>query len=223
MCYLDGAVPSMVKSDKLYKDNEPIRLEAITLSDVKPSLGRTIFFYKTKCHPPDSKYILNLTARQACSIESAALHNPNFQVFLLFESPSYLPDDQETPLLDAIQSYQNVHLRQLNIWRYADHTPLKDWIKKADLLRPSFQSEYTSNLIRFLTLYYFGGIYLDVDSIVLRSLKDMPLNYMGVHDNVTMLFLVWNPKAAAMRLQNYFCSIFSKIMIKDYLNIMETV
>lgn len=185
-CYVGGVLPFEIEPVNLYNVKEPVSLEDIMLSDKKPLPGRTIFFHETRCHPPDSQYIINFTARHACAIESAALHNPHFQVFVLFESPTYLPDDPTNSLLDAIQSYKNVNLRQLNIWLYAEDTPLEKWVKKGDLLRSSFQSEYISDLLRFLTLYQFGGIYLDMDAIVLRSLEHIPLNYVVTNDNVAL-------------------------------------
>jgi len=117
----------------------PKRLEDVLLSDTLPPPGRSIFFHETRCRSPYSQYILNLTARQACSIESAALHNPNFQVFVLFASSTYLSDVQKNPLYDALKSYKNVHFRQLNIKRYAKDTPIEDWLEKRDL----FRSKYT--------------------------------------------------------------------------------
>ncbi|KAL7741841.1 hypothetical protein ACLKA6_012060 [Drosophila palustris] len=175
-CYMDPETKNSIDS--------PTRLEDVLLSDVKPTPGRTIFFHETKCHSPNSQHIMNLTARQACSIESAALHNPNFQVFVLFASPTYLPKspDQKLPLIDAIKSYKNVHLRQLNIWRYARDTPIEDWVNKGELFNSSFLTEHTSDLLRLMSLYRFGGIYMDIDVMVLRSLEDIPLNYVGAQE-----------------------------------------
>ncbi|XP_034475290.1 lactosylceramide 4-alpha-galactosyltransferase-like [Drosophila innubila] len=164
----------------------PRRLEDVLLSDTLPPAGRSIFFHETRCRSPYSQYILNLTARQACSIESAALHNPNFQVFVLFASSTYISDDQKNPLYDALKSYKNVNFRQLNIRRYAKDTPIEDWLEKRDLFRSNFLTEHTSDLLRLLTLYRFGGIYMDLDVVVLRSLENVPLNYVGAHDNITL-------------------------------------
>jgi len=130
MCYVET---DLYESD--YSRDGPQRLEDVQFSDKIPPPGRTIFFHETRCHTSSSKYIFNLSARQACAIESAALHNPNFQVFVLFSSSTYLSDDQKNPILDALRSYKNVHLRQLNIWRYAKDTPIEDWFKKGDLFR----------------------------------------------------------------------------------------
>lgn len=108
-------------------------LEDLLRSNVSPTPGRTIFFHETSCHRPEEKHVLNLTSRQACSIESAALHNPNFCVFVLFASYSLLP--KNNPILKAILSYKNVYLRQLNIWDYAKDTPIEKWFNEGELFK----------------------------------------------------------------------------------------
>lgn len=109
------------------------RLKDILHSDGRPTSGQNIFFHETKCR--SSATVLNLTARQACAIESAALHNPNFQVFVLFASATYFPGiaDPENPIIDALLNYDNINFRQLNLWRYAENTPIENWVKSGDL------------------------------------------------------------------------------------------
>ncbi|KAH8402942.1 hypothetical protein KR222_000555, partial [Zaprionus bogoriensis] len=156
-------------------------LEDILLSDVKPTAGRNIFFHEIGCHSPDARNTVNLTARQACAIESAALHNPNFQVFVLFASATYLQGDTDlkNPITDALLSYGNVRFRQLNLWRYAESTPIEDWLKSGQLFQSSYLVKHTFELLRLLSLYRFGGIFLRLDAMVLRSLEILPLNYVG--------------------------------------------
>lgn len=139
----------------------PKTLDDVLLSEPKPVPGRSIFFHETSCHrpkrrrqrpgqSPEIQYnMLQLTARQACAIESAALHNPNFQVFVLFAGPTYRHhgnnssssssgSQRQQPLIDAILSYKNVQLRQLNLWRYATGTPIEAWLKDGELFRSRY-------------------------------------------------------------------------------------
>ncbi|KAH8263394.1 hypothetical protein KR044_008247 [Drosophila immigrans] len=166
-CYLD-VLPA----------NESNALQDVLFADVKPIPGRAIFFLETKCQSSESN---TLNARQACAIESAAFHNPNFQVFVLFANPKVI--DPKDPFITIIRSYRNVHLRQLNIWRYAKETPVEDWIVRDNKFMSIYPTEHTSDLLRFLTLFRFGGIYLDMDIVVLRSLEELPLNYVGMQIN----------------------------------------
>ncbi|XP_034474390.1 lactosylceramide 4-alpha-galactosyltransferase-like [Drosophila innubila] len=163
----------------------PKTLGDVLLTEPKPTPGKTIFFLETSC--PHNPHSLQLTARQACAIESAALHNPNFQVFVLFASPRNHPQDNSSginePLIDAILSYPNVQLRQLNLMRYAADTPIDDWFKDGQLFRSSYMVVHISDLLRLVTLYRFGGIYMDLDVVFLRSMENVPLNYAGAESD----------------------------------------
>ncbi|XP_032585116.1 lactosylceramide 4-alpha-galactosyltransferase isoform X2 [Drosophila mojavensis] len=163
-------------------------IEDILYSSSKPPLGRSIFFHETSCTSPGSvSNIMNLTARQACSIESAALNNPNFQIFTVFSCPTYRPlVGRQKLLVDAIESYENVNFRHLNLRDYAMNTPIEDWVKRGELLNSSYPMQHTSDLLRLISLYRFGGIYLDMDIIVLKSLEKLPLNYVGAESNYSL-------------------------------------
>ncbi|XP_002051688.3 lactosylceramide 4-alpha-galactosyltransferase [Drosophila virilis] len=156
----------------------PIIIEDILLSSPKPPPGQTIFFIESSCYRSGSEYNMSsIKAHQACPIESAALHNPNFQVFLLFACPTHR--NKSMPIIDALLSYKNVHFRSLNLDRYAQGTPIADWLKKGDLFKSRYLMFHLSDLLRLLTLYRFGGVYLDMDVLQLQSLEDEPLNYAG--------------------------------------------
>lgn len=161
----------------------PKPLGDVLLTDPQPIPGRSIFFLETSgiSYPNASRYMLNMTARQACAIESAALHNPNFQVFVLFVNPRYRHQENSSndPIIDAILSYPNVQLRQLHLNRFAAGTPVEDWLKNGQLYSSSYPIVHTSDLLRLIALYRFGGIYLDLDIILLRSLENMPPNFVG--------------------------------------------
>ncbi|XP_064550087.1 lactosylceramide 4-alpha-galactosyltransferase-like [Drosophila montana] len=153
-------------------------VEDVLLSSSKPPPGRTIFFIETSCHRSDSQYNLsNIKAHQACPIESAALHNPNMQVFLLIACPTHRT--KSMPIVDALLSYKNVQFRELNLERYAQDTPVADWITNGKLFSSRFLMYHLSDLLRLITLYRFGGVYLDMDVLSLRTLEDVPLNYAG--------------------------------------------
>lgn len=113
-----------------------ILIEDILLSSSKPTPGKTIFFAETS-HFLDLTYnIHEMRARHACAIEAAALHNPNFRVFLLFACRTYL--EEPVPIIDALLSYKNIKFRELNIETYILDTPITDWLKLDDLYRSRF-------------------------------------------------------------------------------------
>ncbi|XP_017024672.1 lactosylceramide 4-alpha-galactosyltransferase [Drosophila kikkawai] len=169
-------------------DLEATPLEDVLLAEPKPVPGRSIFFHETSCQQTEKRRykLMELTARQACAIESAALHNPNFQVFVLFAGPTYRISSNNSnsqPLVEAILSYSNVHLRRLNLWSYAAGTPIEEWLKDGSLFLSSYLFSHISDFLRYLTLYRYGGLYLDMDVVVLRNMEEVPPNYTGAESN----------------------------------------
>ncbi|XP_034100618.2 lactosylceramide 4-alpha-galactosyltransferase-like [Drosophila albomicans] len=159
-------------------DSLGIPLEDVLLSEVEPIIESTIFFIDTSC--PSNGNILELTARQACAIESAAFNNDIYQIFVLFASPRYQQQEgKRHPLIDAILSYPNVQLRQVNLMRYAAGTPIEDWLKKGELFKSSYLSTHLADVLRLLTLYRFGGICVHLDTMILNTVTVLPLNYAG--------------------------------------------
>ncbi|XP_065085832.1 lactosylceramide 4-alpha-galactosyltransferase-like [Ochlerotatus camptorhynchus] len=122
--------------------------------------------------------IANLTARQSCAIESAARSNPDWSVFVLF-TPATLFSFYNSSHIIPLLVYPNVHLRRINVTTYAVGTPLENFFEKNSLKNSSYIVEHTSDILRLLTLYKYGGTYLDTDVVVMKSLNELPLNYLG--------------------------------------------
>lgn len=211
-CFMNtfSTVPSISSSpQKQYQTQNkltdgPHLLEDVMLAEPKPNAsGRSIIFHETSC--PHEKlrssmqYIssaplnmMDLTAREACAIESAALHNPSFSVFVLFASPAYRDYNNTPPVMEAILSYTNVHLRNLNLWTYAAGTPMYQWLKDGKLFSSSYVLSHVSDFLRYLTLWRWGGTYLDMDVVVLRSLDKLPPNYTGAESSTYLAAGVMN-------------------------------
>lgn len=142
---------------------------------------KNIFFHETSC---SINGIIKLNARQSCAIESAALMNPDYNVYVLFTSQVGFRNSSVLPLIDVLLSYPNVHLNYLNLTEYAKDTPLADWIKTGELFRSKFVNSHTSDVLRYLSLFKFGGTYLDLDIVMLDSLNTQkPNNYAGAESN----------------------------------------
>ncbi|XP_555205.2 lactosylceramide 4-alpha-galactosyltransferase [Anopheles gambiae] len=152
------------------------------LEDVQQSMpqptddGRNIFFHETSCWKDG---IVRLNARQACAIESAARANPEWNVYVLFAAPVGFRNRTTQPILDALLEYRNVHLRYVNLTTYANDTPLKEWMAKGDILQSQYMNSHLSDVMRYLTLYKYGGTYLDLDVIVQQSFEKLEPNYAG--------------------------------------------
>lgn len=78
---------------------------------------------------------------------------------------------EATPVIRAISSHSNVRLRYLNATHFATETPLESFLKSGKLENSLFRIEHTSDVLRILVLWRFGGIYLDLDVIALKNLN----------------------------------------------------
>uniref|UniRef100_A0A182SSX3 Alpha 1,4-glycosyltransferase domain-containing protein n=1 Tax=Anopheles maculatus TaxID=74869 RepID=A0A182SSX3_9DIPT len=138
--------------------------------------GRNIFFHETSCSKDGD---VRLNARQACAIESAARANPGWNVYVLFAAPVGFRNRTTQPILDALLEYRNVHLRYTNLTTYANETPLEEWMESGEIYRSLYLNSHLSDVMRYLTLYKYGGTYLDLDVIVQQSFEKLEPNYAG--------------------------------------------
>lgn len=66
----------------------------------------------------------------------------------------------------------------LYIFRYLSNTPLQQLYYSGALNSSLWPVSHASDVLRYATLYKFGGLYLDLDVIVLKSMNNMS-NYAG--------------------------------------------
>lgn len=129
----------------------------------------SIYFHETSCTG-----LLN--SRQACAVESAAKVHPDRQVNLLFTGP-VTEDNLNTPAFNALKKYKNIKVMRLHLVDYAKWTPLEELIKGGALNRTRWRISHTSDVLRFLSLYKWGGVYLDLDVVVVKSFDDLAPNW----------------------------------------------
>ncbi|KAG8306134.1 hypothetical protein J6590_055107 [Homalodisca vitripennis] len=137
-----------------------------TLEQFSPPVAsdKGIFFLETSCH---SEPGIHLTPRQACAVESAAKMNPTMDVYVLFPSP--VVDNISHPShLQELLSYTNVRLRHLPMDLYFQDSPLAEWYSSGILRTSRWPRSHASDILRYLTLWKFGGIYLDLDVVVIK-------------------------------------------------------
>lgn len=123
----------------------------------------SIFFLETSCN---HNHGINLNLRQSCAIESAAKLNPNLKIFVLFVAPTFI--NYESRVLNSLSQYSNVNLRFINFIKYADNTPLQNFVTSNTIFTSNWPVSHTSDLLRFLTLWKFGGTYLDLDVVLMK-------------------------------------------------------
>lgn len=97
---------------------------------------------------------------------------------MLFASKvGFRSDKPLSPVLDALASYSNINFNYLNITQYAESTPLDEWIRSGKLTRSLYVVSHTSDILRYLTLWKYGGTYLDLDTV---SMKVSVISYHGL-------------------------------------------
>uniref|UniRef100_A0A1A9WK52 Gb3_synth domain-containing protein n=1 Tax=Glossina brevipalpis TaxID=37001 RepID=A0A1A9WK52_9MUSC len=186
-----------------YEDLEP--LMDVLEAEVQPPPGESIFFHQTSGEWEKLSFpsifqsvderinYANLTFRQACAVESAALHNRRNQVFVLFAAPRYVDAFlSENSRTKALLRYKNIRFRNVNLWSYVMNTPSYEWLRKGALFTSTCLVSHISDFLRFLTLWRFGGTYLDTDTITLKSLRYLPPNYAGIETKFNVAAGVMN-------------------------------
>lgn len=137
--------------------------------------ARNVFFLETSCSITGH---IGLNARQLCAIESAAKNNPSWQIYVLFAANIGATSNQ-SDMVNAVLTYENVRFRRLNLTTYGEATPLSEWMREGRMFESNFVNSHLSDVLRYLTLYKYGGTYLDLDVVVLRDLDLAGVNYSG--------------------------------------------
>ena len=107
-----------------------------------------------------------LTPREMCSVESAALHHPQSTIYLLLTSPIL----NSTLLMEMMTKYSNIQPRYLDLDTMFAGSPLSQLWLSGQVHRSRWPVSHLSDLVRYLVLYQYGGVYLDTDVILLRPL-----------------------------------------------------
>lgn len=172
---------------KCYREGKPapydgIRLPDVLESDRKPRLGKTTFIHETSC---SINGLVMLKPRQICSIESAAKNNPNFDIFVMFSSPRYISLNTLSPEIWRLKiTYQNIFFRNSNMWKFAEGCPhAVEFLERGRLFESYELPVDMSNFVRLLRLWRYGGIYMDTDIIVMKSLEKFTSNFAGIGED----------------------------------------
>ncbi|KPI93158.1 Lactosylceramide 4-alpha-galactosyltransferase [Papilio xuthus] len=135
-------------------------------NDFSPS-NKSIFFLETSCRR-------SLTSRDLCAIESAARTHPDYQTIVLFSAPI---SEEIFEHISLYQKFDNIRFARIHIDHYSKKTPVQEFVRSGALDRSKWGVEHTSDMLRFLTLYKYGGIYLDLDVVVAKRLDNLAANW----------------------------------------------
>ena len=104
--------------------------------------------------------------------------NPDAKVYLLMATNANGIKLNQSKWFDILQTYQNIRFRYFNIYDYSKGTIIEDFIKKGDWEKSEYALEHVSDFMRLLTVYKYGGLYLDIDIIMTEPLKYIKNNFV---------------------------------------------
>ncbi|XP_077523515.1 lactosylceramide 4-alpha-galactosyltransferase-like [Amblyomma americanum] len=111
----------------------------------------------------------------ACAVESAARVHPNWTVHLLsVDGDGHATNDSSAPFVNLLGSIQNVVLSDIDPLEEFEGTPLRAWYQSGALNNSSYPVEHLADALRLAVLYNRGGVYLDIDVVVMRPLYCLP-------------------------------------------------
>ncbi|XP_023233605.1 lactosylceramide 4-alpha-galactosyltransferase-like [Centruroides sculpturatus] len=111
-----------------------------------------IFFFETSGAS-------SLNIRQICAVESTARHNPSANITVFMFTSRNIKND----LL-------NVHMRRMSFEEIFVGTPLEDWYFKKEWKKSKYKTHHLSDAVRYAVIWRYGGIYLDLDIVMLKPL-----------------------------------------------------
>lgn len=90
------------------------------------------------------------------------------------------------PNIQALQQYRNIFFRNLELTLYVEDTQAEEWLATDELFESEYFMSHASDFFRYLTMYKYGGIYLDLDVIVQKSFDEVPPNFAGAESEDTV-------------------------------------
>ncbi|KAH9376259.1 hypothetical protein HPB48_010604 [Haemaphysalis longicornis] len=121
-----------------------------------------------------------LSARQACAVESAARLHPSWTVHLLSVPNKHgSRANAENPFARVLQAIPNVVIKEIKPEEAFRGTPLEPWYESGALNKSAHPVEHLADALRLAETFHRGGIYLDTDVVVLRSLASLTLPFIS--------------------------------------------
>jgi hypothetical protein len=131
-----------------------------------------IIFLETRCVLNDSissnQLGLIVDRRGACAVASAANTNPDMKVYLLHTCPVRGDLGASPQYVKQMLSYPNVRIWKLIVPDYMKGTPLENWDFLGKVQSSHWPLPHSSDVLRYLTLWKYGGTYADLDFVFVK-------------------------------------------------------
>ena len=106
----------------------------------------------------------------------AALMNPNATIYVIFQTPNNFVNLEDSSNVRMLREYSNIKFKYVNIKELSKQTPLHQWLKSDSLKYSKYVVSHTSDVLRYLLLYKFSGLYLDMDVIAIAPYGQINLD-----------------------------------------------
>ncbi|KAF5270579.1 hypothetical protein FQR65_LT05477 [Abscondita terminalis] len=126
--------------------------------------------------------------RQACAIESAAVTNPDYDVYVLFASRGVIEDQGSLSdyLINILLSYHNVKFLHIDMDSLIHGSIVERLYREQKVQKSAYPMNINGNIMRLLVLQKYGGLYLDLDVIVLTNFDVLPSNLVGIQSKIAI-------------------------------------
>lgn len=138
-------IPFEPQSSQSFKSNEPKNILDFE-NDFKTR--RNIFFVESSSNKSLDEVSIN--NRQACSIESAALMNPNAHVAVILVTDLHL---RRTKTVEALMKYPNIRFYRLGLVEFSSNSPVEQWLESGAMYDTKYPVETISDMVRLLLLW----------------------------------------------------------------------
>lgn len=102
------------------------------------------------------------------------------ETFFHFSSSKFLVNESSSTRIQVLLSYKNVNIKFINIKSYFSKTPISNLFSTKIIFKSKDSKTHLSDAFRQVTMWRYGGYYLDLDMIVRKPLDSLPYNSVCV-------------------------------------------
>jgi lactosylceramide 4-alpha-galactosyltransferase len=149
LIYLQFGILLFILFNKHTYFNEDLT-DIIHCEPLKSSSNNIFFIESSQADSQAEESLANIDSRFTCSVESAAIKNPNSNVYLIFVNKKQLADSKQ---IRTLKKFDNVKFLRLDMKSFLENTPVQKWVEESGKFQnASFMANQVSNLLRLMLL-----------------------------------------------------------------------
>jgi hypothetical protein len=124
--------------------------DIIHYEPLKSSSDNIFFIESSQADSQAEGGFANIDSRFTCSVESAAIKNPNSNVYLIFVNKTRLADSKQ---IRTLKKFDNVKFLRLDMKSFLENTPVQKWMEESGKFQNTNLMVYQiCDLLRLLLL-----------------------------------------------------------------------